>query len=179
MGHEQSQTVFSLQVVEFTTVAKEFCLFLERAGSFESHDFIVKLHRFLALLYVKALAAGNPDPATDEGCEKFVTEVDWVIIRDNVNTHLGAHDAYLDFFDHLMHETPEPVTCTVSENVADIYQDLKDFITNYQLGIEEVMADALHECMQQFRQYWGQRLTATLRHLHHVLYVEGIESERE
>ena len=38
------------------------------------------------------------------------------------------------------------VEANISENVADIYQDLKDFILSYRIGTVEVMRAALWEC---------------------------------
>lgn len=175
MGRENENTVFSLQVIEFVAVSKELCGFLENAARFETRDFIIKLHRFLSILYVKALALPGVDRISDDGNEKFVTELDWILVRDNVNEKLGAYDSYLDFFDHMMQETSEPVTCSVSENIADIYQDLKDFISLYQVGIPDVMNDGLYECRQNFEQYWGQRAMASIRRIHHAIFVEGLE----
>ena len=45
--------VYSRQIIEFVTVANEFCSFMESAGQFERLDFILKIQKLLPLLYLK------------------------------------------------------------------------------------------------------------------------------
>jgi len=40
--------------------------------------------------------------------------------------------------------------CTVSENLADVYQDVKNFIGSYRTGVEDVMQQAISECKENF-----------------------------
>ncbi len=171
--------IYSTQVIEFVAVAKEFCNLLENAKLLERPDFIIKTHKFLSLLYLKALALPVTELIHEDENETFVTELDWNIICDNVRDRLGRYDSYIDFFDLMMQETPEPVTNSISEHIADVYQDLKNFLSIYQLGIIDLMNDGLHECLQNFGSYWGQRVIASVKKLHHVIYVEGIDLEEE
>ena len=39
--------------------------------------------------------------------------------------------------------------------MADIYQDIKDFLLLYQTGTEEVMNDAVWECRLNFENFLG------------------------
>ena len=52
------------------------------------------------------------------------------------------------------------------ENIADIYQEIKDLACNYQTREEAVMNDALVTCLDAFEQHWGQKLLNVLRPLH-------------
>ena len=54
--------------------------------------------------------------------------------------------------------------------MADIYQDLKDFICVFQLGMNATMNDSLCTCKEHFAEFWGQRLVNTMRALHDVKY---------
>ena len=63
-----------------------------------------------------------------------------------------------------------PVTKSISEDLADIYQDVKNFVMQFQVGINETMHDAILECREHFRLYWGQTLVNTLRALHELEY---------
>ena len=69
-----------------------------------------------------------------------------------------------------MQYSEEALESSISENIADIYQDLKDFILSYRIGTLEVMNDALGECRNNFEQYWGQRLVNGLRAIHNLVY---------
>ena len=64
-----------------------------------------------------------------------------------------------------------------SEDLADIYQDIRDFIFVFQLGLNETMNDSLAACQEHFALYWGQKLVNTLRALHDVKYNQPDEEE--
>jgi hypothetical protein len=63
-----------------------------------------------------------------------------------------------------------PIKKCISEDLADIYQDIKDFIFIFQLGLNETMNDSLVICKENFGNIWGQKLVNTLRALHDVKY---------
>ena len=61
-----------------------------------------------------------------------------------------------------------PVSAFVSECIADIYQDIRDLVSDLQFELTEQMNDALYRCMEHFHTYWGQRLVNVLRPLHAI-----------
>ncbi|MDE5701651.1 MAG: DUF5063 domain-containing protein, partial [Bacteroides sp.] len=67
----------------------------------------------------------------------------------------------------------------ISEDLADIYQSLKDFIFVFQLGLNETMNDSLAICQEQFKEYWGQTLVNTLRALHDAKYHQADDEAEE
>jgi hypothetical protein len=72
-----------------------------------------------------------------------------------------------------------PIAAFVSENLADIYQELKDFAANYQLADVDTMNDALVVCLQAFGEHWGQKLLNSLRALHALRFSDqfGVASD--
>jgi hypothetical protein len=78
----------------------------------------------------------------------------------------GTADDYLEVFDDQINEMDGPVVSSLAENMADIYQDMKDFLLLYQTGTKEVMNDALWECRNNFENFWGQKLVNALRAIH-------------
>ena len=51
---KESQTIFDKNVIEFVTVAAEFCAFLERAEGMKRKAFVDTTLKILPLLYLKA-----------------------------------------------------------------------------------------------------------------------------
>ena len=102
--------------------------------------------------------------------EVFVTEGDYEMVRESVADILGEHDDYLEVFLPDMAYSDTPIKRTVSEDLADIYQDLKDFICVFQLGLNMTMNDSLYVCKEHFEEFWGQRLVNTMRALHDIKY---------
>jgi len=160
----------SQQVTDFVTVAGEFCIFVENVPRFNKKDFLDKLRKLLPLLYLKASLLPKVEPFFDDGNEKFVTEQDWENIHEQIKTKLGYHDEYPDIYDPLTHEQVEESIASISDNMADIYQDLKNFVSLYNIGNEEMMNDALWECTMNFEEYWGQRLVSALKAIHMVYF---------
>lgn len=169
-----NQLVFSKNVVEFTAVANEFCNLVESAGQMTAPQLIEMSRRLLPLLYFKASLLPPAERVLDDELEKYVTELDYNLLQQKWLQKLGEYDAYPEVFDPEIQFGSETVTASISESILDIYQDLKDFITSYRLGNEEVMNDALAECSGHFRDFWGQRLVNVLRAVHQLAFA-GIE----
>ena len=167
---EAVNPVYSKNVIEFITVANEYCKFME--GSFDEsiEDFIDKAHKMLPLLYLKGSLLPLITEPYEEFNEKFVTESDYNRIRNSVLEKFGDYDLYEEIFDPIRQENDEPAQLSLSENLADIYQDIKDCVMQFRVGADEVMFNAIWECKQAFEQYWGQRAVNVLRVLHYLKY---------
>ena len=168
---EEKKIVYSPAVIDFITVAAEFCIFLEKAEPIEKTDFVGKITKLLPLIYVKA--ATLPVVEEDDAIlQEYVTEDDYVFVQNRVWGILKEEDEYLEVFSPDLQFSEEPITATISENLADIYQDLKNFISVYADRNEECMQSALLHVQENFKTYWGQRLVNAMRPLHEILYKE-------
>ena len=171
--------VYSRNVIEFVTVAAETCLFLEHAAEFPRTDFIQKSIKILPLLYLNASLLDIPESVFDDFAEKFVNEDDYQFVREQIEQLLGADDSYLEVFHPDMAISDTPIAAFISENLADIYQELKDFAANYQLADTDIMNDALVACLEAFGEHWGQKLLNALRALHALRFRDGFGSEED
>jgi len=165
-----SEPVYSRNVIEFVAVANEFCKYAEHAPELKGDELLKILQRILPLMYLKASLLPKLEPFFEDGNEKFVTENDWVRIHDNLREKFGTADDYREVFDDKAKETDETVVSSISENMSDIYQDIKDFLLLYQTGTNEVMNDAIWECRLNFETFWGQKLVNSMRAIHSFLY---------
>jgi hypothetical protein len=165
-----NEPVYSRNVVEFVAVANEFCKYAERAKELKGDDLLKILQRILPMMYIKASFLPSLDPFFEDGNEKFITESDWIRINDTLRDKFGTADDYLEVFDERVKETEGPVVSAISENMADIYQDIKDFLLLYQTGTPEVMNDAIWECRMNFESIWGQKLVNSMRAIHRFIY---------
>ena len=174
---KESQTIFEKNVIEFVTVATEFCAFLERAEHMKRKAFVDTSLKILPLLYLKASMLPKCETIGDEAPETYVTEEIYEILRINLSGLMGDKDDYLDVFVQDMVYSDQPIKKSISEDLADIYQDIKDFIFVFQLGLNETMNDSLAICQENFGTLWGQKLVNTLRALHDVKYNQEEEEE--
>jgi len=169
MEDKFEHVVYSKNVIEFVTVANEFCLLLEGCGKVSKIEFIKTTQKILPLLYLKASLLPKNKTELEEEVEKFVAEADWAYIHTAVKTRMGAHDEFLEVFEENMEYSETPLVASISECFADVYQDLKDFITAYKIGTLEVMNDALWDLNNNFNQHWGQNIVNSLRAIHHLI----------
>lgn len=159
--------VYDKSVIDFVTIAVEVCVFLEKNDEpLPREEWIDRLLKMLPLLYVKALLLPETVAAEEELPATFVREEDYLRVANSVSEIMGEEDVYLDVFVEDMKYSDTPVTTSVSENMADIYQDIRNFVSVYQFGLTEQMNDALYQCKENFRLYWGQKLVNVLRPLH-------------
>lgn len=165
-----SQVIFDKNTVEFVTVAAEYRGFLERTRDAKRGIFVDTALKILPLLYLKASMIPPCERIGEFDPEAFVTEEDYELIRMAVAEVLGSKDDYLEVFLPDMAYSDTPIKKCISEDLADIYQDLKDFISVFQLGLNETMNDSLVICKEHFEEFWGQRLVNTMRALHDVKY---------
>ncbi len=179
---ENNDPVYSRNVIEFVAVANEFCKYAERASGLKGDELLKILQRILPLMYIKASLLPSLDPFFEDGNEKFVTESDWISVNDTLKEKFGTANDYLEVFDEKISDTEGPVLSSISENIADIYQDIKDFLLLYQTGTGEVMNDAIWECRMNFENFWGQKLVNAMRAIHKFLYsgeeIGKVEEER-
>lgn len=165
--------VYSKNVIELITVANEFCSFLERSEDMESSDFLGRLQKLLPLLYLKASLLPAFEKDSDDDLEKFVNELDYNLIQQKVLLHTGAGDDYQEVFLAGMQFSESALTASIAENMADIYQDMKDLVMSFRTLDEEVMELALSESQENFAQFWGQKLVNSLRAIHNLIYNDG------
>ena len=162
--------VYAPVTLDFVTVSVEFCSYKEKMDASPREEWVKTVLRILPLLYVKATLLPSVE-ALDEGVsEIFVSEQDYLLVSNQVASILGEEDVYLDVFVEDMKYSDRPVSSFISEDIADIYQDVRNFVSVYQHGLEETMINALNVCTENFRSYWGQKLVNVLRPLHTLIY---------
>jgi len=167
----RSDIIFDRNVVEFVTVAAEFCGYLERSEGVSRCEFTDTLLKLLPLLYLKGIMLPECKRIDEEDeLEHFVTEDEYEVLRLTMADVMGSLDDYLDVFVADMKYSDIPIRKTISEDLADIWQDIKNFICLFRTGVNQTMNDALVECRENFANYWGQTLVNMLRALHEVKY---------
>jgi hypothetical protein len=128
------------------------------------------MQKLLPLLYLKASMLPKTERLLDEELEKYISELDYNMLHQKWMQLLNEYDSFYEVFDPSIQFGHETVTASVSENLLDIYQDLKNFLISYSIGNEEVMNDALAECVEHFEEFWGQQVVNVLRAVHMLVY---------
>lgn len=164
------EIIYSKNVVEFVTVANEYCAVIEQVSKSSARDNLQKLQKLVPLLYLKATLLPKTEQMLDDELETYISELDYNVIHQKWLQLLNENDAFYEVFDPSIQFGHETVTASISENLLDVYQDLKNFLISYSIGNEEVMNDALYECVLHFEEFWGQQLVNVLRAIHMLVY---------
>ncbi|PIP54888.1 MAG: DUF5063 domain-containing protein [Bacteroidetes bacterium CG23_combo_of_CG06-09_8_20_14_all_32_9] len=161
--------VYSRNVIEFVTVAVEFCNYIEQSKKVEASQFSSAMLKIFPLAYLKASMLPEIVSEEENFNGTFVTEEIYNYIQEIISAKLAEND--------LVCEVPETVSqngentiATLSEIIADIYQDLKNFVMSYRTNKENIMAESLWTCKQNFEQFWGTRLLAAQPAFHKLVY---------
>ena len=161
---------YSKEVIEFVTVAKEYCAFVENGISEGKKQFLSKLQRFIPLLYLKGSLLPECECESLGLMEETVTEESYNALFLNIREGLGEHDEYLEVFDDNMQFSETPITNSIAEKTCDIYQDLKNFVSAYRHGMLDVMEEALWQVNNSFELYWGKSCASLLRAVHVAIF---------
>lgn len=165
-----TQMIYHHDVIEFVQVAVQFCGQLEQAQSQQRPSFVDTMLKLLPLLYIKGQLLPKVDSTGSFLPDEQVTEEDYEFIRQSVHDILSSDDEYLDVSYDEMMQTDETKWKSISENLADIYQPVRNFLATYQQGVEDCMFDALWEVEDKFELFWGEALVDALRRLHRIQY---------
>ncbi|GHV09921.1 DUF5063 domain-containing protein [Bacteroidia bacterium] len=169
------EIVFSKYTVDFARVALEYCVFVEKVKDSDKKTFVDNMTKVLPLLYLKVSIIPNIEENYESDLPNKVDENLYAQVEDNLGELLGEDDLYLETFHPDIKLSDSPVAVKISEDLADIYQDLGNFIAIFKNGQKETMNDALILCIENFKKYWGQRLVNASRALHFIKYKTEIE----
>lgn len=159
--------LYSPAVLDFVRVGTEYCRCLEQCGDMDRTTFCRTMRALLPMVYLKATMM--PDVPEAEGWnEPQLTEEDYDFVRHAVARVMADQDDFLDVFVEDFKYSEQPLLCTISENLADVYQMLRELAATFQEEHPEAMTVALYDTMEEFRLQWGQKLLGALRALHEL-----------
>ncbi len=159
----------SKNVIEMVTVANEYCFFMDTIEGKTKLSIIEFVHRVIPLMYVKGTLLPEIEPGYPEANERFVTQEQWENIFTLLRKKFGSDDEFWIIDPQHINET-EPLKASLSENMADIYQDMKDIIMLFQKNTVAARENAIADCRTLFAERWGYKIGNILSQLHHLLY---------
>lgn len=167
-----NEPVYNRNVLELLGIANEYCQFLEQP------DFPVKptlaafLQRVFPMLYLKGSLLPEIVPSYPEAAQRYVTGQDWEYIFNSAREILGGDDIFY-VFDPGGYGWGEALKSSLAEHIADIYQDMKDFVILYQNNSRAEKEVAVFECRQLFRGHWGPRIASAMPAIHYLLNAQA------
>ncbi len=169
---DSNDITMSKPVLEMLTVANEYCLFFEKAESYKANDILIYFQKIAPLLYLKASLL-QALPANQESWnERYVTEEEWESVFKTLREKIDNNDRYY-IHDHNF----DSVEASLADNMADIFQDMKDFVMLYQKNNIAARQNALANLIDLFGWRWGPTLINALGAVHQILHKEKIDPD--
>jgi hypothetical protein len=165
-------------VREFVSAAGEFCGLLEQASKKPTGELFSNLQQLLPEIYLKASRLPRPKYCYEEEPKKFVREDKYARIRDALQQKIGLVNGIVRISPGARSNQHELVSFNLAEGMADIYEELKNFVKLYEVGIPQAMNDAVWICRKSYEQGLGIKLIDGLKLLHTIMYSQRSEGRR-
>ncbi len=178
MTEMQDDITMGKNALEMLLVANEFCFFMDTLEKKSKTSIMEFVHRVLPLMYTKGSLLPDVTVENPEANMRFVTEEQWENVFNALREKFGGDDEYWVIDPLYINET-EPLKASLSENLADIYQDMKDFILLYQKNTIAARQNAVADCKTLFAEHWGYKIGNIMLQLHHLIYSGTSKPEEE
>jgi hypothetical protein len=162
--------VLTTNALAFIGLCNEYCSAIENARETTKDEFIPSMLRLLPRLYIAATDLQDGADFEDTYINDALDEDYYEAMRRNVEYIIGEDDTYLEVFEEDMKFSDTPIAASVSEDLADIFQALFNFLETVKDAPQDLIAEALSAIKEDFQHYWGARLCNVLRALNHIKY---------
>jgi hypothetical protein len=143
------QPTFRLRPVTveaFAAAATRFIQFVEHSETLDSEAFVRNVQPLVVDVYSGAMSLDGGEPADDAEPPASMSTEEWLTLFQRLQRQLAAFDAVVDG--------------SLSDDIADIYRDLRDGLITYDAG---ATGEAVWKWRTEFESHWGQ-------HAAHAIY---------
>lgn len=153
---------------ELISRMQNYCALLENARMADSSEFIDEMTHSLPAIYLGFINLDEeslPETGAFDYLPQYLDEDTYNHIRQGIEAIMGQDDTYLETIAEDMKYSDTPIAQTISENLADIFQDLFNCATAIRESEGLQAPLALRICKENFNQYWSRTLCNVLRAL--------------
>lgn len=155
--------------IAFTGLANEYCQAVETASEYEQHDFVKAMLKLLPRLYITATDLNTDDAEQyDAYIDAALDEDYYDAVRRGMEELFGPDDVYLEVFEEDMKFSDTPVSASIAEGLADIFQVLYNYLATVRDTTDDTVALALVSVKDDFKAYWSSTLCNVLRALNAI-----------
>lgn len=166
---ENGNTSLSRNTLTFLGLAREYCEAIGNAPQTERADFVSAMVRLLPRLYITMTDHKIVQEPEMGVVGMFVDEDHYNQVRSTLATLMGEEDTYLETFEEDMKYSDTPIAASVSEALADIYQDMYNFVMTVKESEGAVAPQAMDELHENFILYWSRSLCNVMRPLNNMM----------
>ena len=166
---ENESNKLSPNELAFIALTNEYCQVIETVLDHDRDHLVSTMVKLLPRIYITANDL-SLNAMTDSYIEPALRETQYEQVRSVLSQVMADEDVYLEVFLDNMKYSDTPISATVSENLADLYQEFYNLIHAVQYASSDDQSDILGLCYENFTDYWGQTLCNVMRALHTIYY---------
>ncbi|MCH5234386.1 MAG: DUF5063 domain-containing protein [Muribaculaceae bacterium] len=166
------------RLLDLVAITKDYCEACQDATQYTKTEFTDRMLDLLPRIYWNffdlsaGVSLGEMDFFSD-----YVDESLYEDIRSGVAIVMGSADTFLETFEEDMKYSETPISASISEGLADLFQPLFNFISVVHDSEGAQLEEAFISCKEDFENYWSQTLCNVLRALNNVKY--GLREDDE
>ena len=167
------------RLIEITELAKSYCELCEMSSEYNREEFTERALDLLPRLYWNFYDLESTGVILDDSIyySSYVDEEIYDSIKNGIARVMGEEDVYLDTFMEDMQYSDMPISASVSEGMADIYQSLFNFVSIVKDSEGSQMEEAYIQCKEDFENYWSQTLCNLLKVFNNLKYSNHINND--
>lgn len=165
-------------VTNFVKSAGDYCLLLEQASQTRTGELFSGLQQILPEMYMKAARLPLPKFCYEEEPATFVKEDDYATIHNSLQQKFELFTGITGMSPGTLPNQHELVSFGLAENFTDLYEELKNFVKLYEVGLPQTMNDAVWFLKKSFENSLGIRIADSLKALHNLIYNKNITGSR-
>jgi Domain of unknown function (DUF5063) len=163
--------IIKSEVKEYLESARLYCEFIESTIEIDSTDFLKGVRMLLLTLYQKALFLPLYDGDSNEDTDDLLGDNYYKVVK-LIGKKVGKTDFYLHMFDPTNSSDEKPVGGSLTDDLGDIYRDLKRALLQLDTNSEVAKEDALWSLHFLFRIHYGEHIMNGLYAIHFFLQHE-------
>jgi hypothetical protein len=174
MSKDNLEKVKSVQVLEMIRLAYEFCTFTEDLAKQEVTAALSFYQKLMPLMYIKGALLPELEVVDESFNERYVTEEHWEKVFMTAREKFEKDDYFW-----VVDSNNDTLKASIAEHIADIYQDMKDFVILFQDNRLVAKENSVYELKKLFAIHWGVRISALMPVIHNLMYALEIKENEE
>jgi len=164
------------QIAAFSAEARRYCVAMETDTPDNSWSFAQQCLILVLRLYERVLLLPNREPETAHGLDRIGHEA-WQAQRERIGQKL-SRDSYWCVFEPFEPEKPESIVGSISDDLADIWRDLKAGLTEIDSEKATLISDAVWHWRFSFETHWAHHAAGAIAALTALCFGQFADTNR-
>ena len=160
-------------ISSFIQAAVDYCVLIESCEQYTTDQFIHRARYQVAQIYLTALALPHIE-ITEDSLDRDISHEEWSKIDRSLGATFDQYNYYWHIFDPGELEPDEPVCQTLSDDLADIWRDLKPGLLHWNTTTDSQRQTIIWEWHFLFHHHWSTHAAEALRVIDWLINHHGI-----